>query len=392
MTTIDFLINTIILPENEQLFTKGEWHSLTSFANSLSNVTYLTKKQADFILTFLKKHSKKVSTIDPSVTQLIENPVWDRPFREIIETRSVKIETRTGTIGLSQSTVQVIKIEFSHYSKFLKSLLIKITESKSQSRTNSVSSVIALTEQNIVTVVDALLPHNFNIDPVILNYYNEIMSWNKDDYVQKFTVQSNQHIQSKITQFDTSNQLLLNDNRIRYQLTNVKKVDDTSLTAYIANRDHQKLWIDKCVYTLTDIFKSLQELNRSRVLVVFSNNSSTPVLTSQFNELINAMESVGITSNVGCYFRLTNNMPDCYAFNKMIADRKYNSDLDSSTKVACIINDKMPKFLFKEKNNWYPDAIISVDHVLRYSRVAFYTNNCDLIMTYRATAPLIEPR
>jgi hypothetical protein len=101
------------------------------------------------------------------------------------------------------------------------------------------------------------------------------------------------------------------------------------------------------------------------------------------------LEKNGIFTDVGIYFRLENSEIG-KEFNKVIADKKYNSQLTEHTKVVGVQNGKIPKFLLKSA--WTPMSVISLSTSLRNTKTSVYANCCDLVITYSDAEPLIESR
>jgi hypothetical protein len=77
-------------------------------------------------------------------------------------------------------------------------------------------------------------------------------------------------------------------------------------------------------------------------------------------------------------------------FNKFIADKQYNAQLDQSTKIVGVQNGKIPKFFLK--NDWKPMSVISIGSSLKQTKTAVYANCCDLIISYSDSQPIIETR
>ena len=183
---------------------------------------------------------------------------------------------------------------------------------------------------------------------------------------------------------------IINDRRLRYQYTS--KIDNIQtehvLTQHIANREKTKIWIDSNLYSIDTVIKSLIELKRFPLLVVFdqSNDLATNL---QFEELADALDANGITDNIGFHFRL-DNTPDGKIFNDAIGKRKYNSVLNDDTKVAAVLGGKLPKFFLKEK--WQPMSVLCIKNTLRHSKTAVYANRCDLVISYVPVEPIIETR
>jgi hypothetical protein len=77
-------------------------------------------------------------------------------------------------------------------------------------------------------------------------------------------------------------------------------------------------------------------------------------------------------------------------FNTMIADKKYNHQLDSDLKVAVVQSGKIPKFFLK--NAWKPMSVIALDSRMgmRHGKIAVYTNCCDCVVEWSDEPALLE--
>ena len=82
-----------------------------------------------------------------------------------------------------------------------------------------------------------------------------------------------------------------------------------------------------------------------------------------------------------------NTKTDEYNVNDFIKDKKINNWLDKTTEVVYISKNKLPKLLLK--NNWLPQAVVSLDSVRSHSKVRYYVDElCDLIV-YNDDSPSI---
>jgi hypothetical protein len=261
--------------------------------------------------------------------------------------------------------------------------------------TNGKNYFAALTEKNIVTLVEALAPLNFQIDDEVKNHYDTIKSWSEIEVKNQFliTTMTNQNFQKHITNdlgiSTTIDQNIINDRSRRYHYF-VEKPEKSpeNLTEIIANRPSTKIWIDSNKYELTDVIKSLVQLKRLPVLFVFDNFNEASVCEN-FKKMSESLDENRIFSDIGIYFRLPNSA-NGKTFNEEIAKRKYNSQLDEHTKIAGVQSGKIPKFFLT--NPWKPLSVISLGTTLRHSKTAVYSTVSDLIITYSDTQPLVESR
>jgi hypothetical protein len=100
-----------------------------------------------------------------------------------------------------------------------------------------------------------------------------------------------------------------------------------------------------------------------------------------------ALDNNSITSNIGIYFRFDNTNDTNKKFNQLVSDTNYNSQLDSSTIVAGIANNKLPKFMVK--NTWYPRSVISLTNSFKTNKTSVYCDAVDLQIFYNDRQPII---
>lgn len=109
----------------------------------------------------------------------------------------------------------------------------------------------------------------------------------------------------------------------------------------------------------------------------------------KLEEIAKSLDKHKIYDKVGLYFRLPNNESG-KAFNELIAQRQYNSQLDKDTQVVGVQSGKIPKFFLT--NEWKPMSVVSLGVTLRHSKTAVYANCCDLIISHTEKNSIIETR
>jgi hypothetical protein len=122
--------------------------------------------------------------------------------------------------------------------------------------------------------------------------------------------------------------------------------------------------------------------------VVFDSNDPKKCL-EELSNLSESLEENNINNQVGIYFRLDNNGIG-KEFNQMIADKQYNCQLDTTTKIVGIANGKIPKFLLK--SSWKPMSVVSIGKLLNHNKTSVYTNCCDLVINWSDFEPITETR
>ena len=394
MITVDNLLLQIVnftSPTIEEQIQSKDSRVLRSLATSVISHVFITENQSNLLLKILRENQKKLKFFGDEIATVLASPQWSRDFRQVEQVRKMYISK-------NEDNEPGIQIEFTYNSEIRKILqnLTKKVENLNQAVPGKMFTA-DLTEQNIVFLVEALDPLEFDIVDSIRNHYTTIKSWSKLNVDHQFLLTSitNQNFHKAITAdlgIETPlDQSIINDRSVRYQyLTETAKNPGETLVEYVANRPNTRLWVDKAQHSLTAIFESLVYLKRTPVMVVFDNTTESKSLEN-LELLSNALKNVGIFDDVGIYFRLQNTDVG-RKFNQLIAANSYNSKLDSTTKIAGVQGGKIPKFFLT--NTWRPMSVIAIDTRmgLRHGKTSVYTNCCDLIIEHSDEASILEDR
>lgn len=394
MNTVDNLLLEILnYPDDyaKSKISKRDFNTLHSLASSVSRPTFITENQGNLLIKLLKENYKKLDIFTEKINLALTTPEWSNNFRHIEQIRKIKIETNF-------EAESYIFIEFTFNANIRKSLtsIAKVTEGLI-ANINGKNYQADLTEKNIVLIVEALAPYDFEIDEKIRNFYEIIKSWNKTEFENQFLISNIDHknFQKAITAdlgIETAiDQHIINDRSMRYQYfsENLKNPGE-NLTEYIANRSKSRLWVDLVQHSLLDIFNSLKDLKRLPVLIVFENWNEEKSL-NHLKILDSSLAESGLDNQVGIYFRLPSTDTG-KQFNQLIKDRQYNHPLDLTTQVAVVQSGKIPKFFLK--NTWQPMSVIALDTKmgLRHGKTSVYSNCCDLIIEWTEAPSILESR
>lgn len=385
MNYIDKLLPSIL--DNSSSINARDLKTLKSINKLIHNTIFISENQGRLLIKILKENINNID-IDPSI---LEEPIWSQPFRVVDKTRKLFI---------SGNTPDELKLTVEYaFNSAVKKQLNQISGRITQgfySNNNPKQLHTDLTEENIVILVEELTKMEFEIDSVVQDYYDTIVSWNIEDIYNQYRINTINHtnFQRQITNdlgIDTPlDSNIIADRSTRYQYYVDKNLEPHNLTELIANRNDTKVWINSNEYTIDDIVSSLIELKRIPLLFVIDTRTNGHAL-EELQSFHNSFVKHNINSeDVGIYFRLSNNVTNGKEFNQLIADYGYNSQLTSSTKVVGIETTKIPKFMLK--NDWRPMSVIAVNHTLRHSKSAIYSNCCDLIISYTSNEPIIETR
>jgi hypothetical protein len=402
MKTIDSLLHFVFLEAmtTPLPFSSRDSRTLQSLHNAMQTDTYITEKQGNLLLQILSNdlYAPFMLLANSDYAEYINDPLWKKDFRILPDVKKIyHIPAGSNQINihlLKENYTGVIAIDFT-FSTTIRNELKPLVDILWQVKSGSLYYA-DFNEANLVAIIEKLQPYNFEIEPILQDYYDTITTWDKLDIAEMYNLNTITYprfqdcIAADVGDITNLSPAIINDRRLRYQYTT--KLDDIQteyeLTKHIANREKTKVWVDSNLHSIDAVIKSLIELKRFPLLVVF--DQSTDLITiTQFNELAHALESNGITDNIGFHFRL-DNTPDGKIFNDAIGKRKYNSVLNTNTQVAAVLGGKLPKFFLKEK--WQPMSVLCIKNTLRHSKTAVYANRCDLVISYVPVEPIIETR
>ena len=394
MTTVDKLLLRLIGSNQDYVknaLSKKDFDTLSSMALTCDTAFFVTENQSKLIVKILQENHEKLPKFSEEILKVLSDNTWSKPFRRIEQVRKLYI---------SKNSDQHLRlcIEFT-FSSQIKKILANFEKSSDTELSTDGGKLFyaALTEKNIVSLVEALTPHKFEIEETIKNHYDTIKSWSKSEIENQYIIENieNSNFFNSITRdlgdtISTDN-ILINDRSLRYQFfTKIQKNHGDTLSEYIANRITPRIWIDKNQHSLTDVFESLIELKRLPLLIIFENLDDVKNIKNLKN-LSDSLEKTGIDKSVGIYFRLSNG-EHSREFNQIISTKKYNQYLDTDTVVAAVQSGKIPKFFLK--TTWQPMTVLSLDSRvgLRHGKTAVYANCSDLIIEYSDAPSLLEQR
>lgn len=392
MITIDNLLLKIVnftVPSIEEKISIKDSRVLRNLSTSINSHLFITENQSRLLIKILKDNKDKLSEFSDEISESLKNPNWSRSFRKIEQLRKFYI-------GKNQDHELLLHIDFT-FSSEIRKIISDLNKSVDSlvSLDSGKTWTASLTEKNIVLLVDALTPLNFEIDESIKNYYETIKSWSEIEIKNQFLITNitNLNFQKHITSdlgIETSvSQNIINDRSVRYQyFVENPKNSETTLTDCIANRTKTRVWINNTDHNLTSIISSLIDLKRLPILVIFDTLVSNKYLEN-LEKLHTALENNGITSNIGIYFRLEND-ENGKKFNTLISNNHYNYPLNNDTLVAGVMSGKLPKFFLK--NNWKPMSVITLDSRMgmRHGKTAVYSNCCDCIIEWSDAPSIAE--
>ena len=393
MTTVDNLLTKIInhgFDKFSNQLEKKDLKVLKSLGTSVCLPSFITENQSRLLHKILSSYKLHFKEVDNDIEEILEKNSWSKTFRVVENIRKLYLEK-------TSSGEMVISVEFTHNAR-IRDLLNKMTvgDFGQIARISNKVCTYTLTEKHIVHLVEALRPHKFEIDQKITDFYEIIKKYEISEIQANYTLEENSPDNMKkclveeCGPLDQISETVLQDRSTRYQyfLKNPPKKYG-NLSDFIINRDKPKVWINKNLHPLAEIFKILKEINRLPTLVVFDSSSEEGYLKN-LQILQESLENSGISENIGIYFRLENNEKG-KIFNESIKQLQYNKPLTKDTSIAAVQIGKLPKFFLKDCD-WSPKSVIVLDSTLRHNKTAVYSNRCDLVISYSDKESIIEAK
>ena len=350
---------------------------LLSLRQQLKRLYFFTEKQGILLTKLMQKNKEYFLNLENKDIETINTPSWSEDFRKIEEIKKIYFTDDKKTF---------ISVEFSRDTDFKKKLTSLFSRADIKQPSISNKLVVSANEYNIITLMDFLKKYDFDIDVEIQKIHDKILEeiQGKENYYD-ILEERNKKLFEIVSKDSTeeNRDLLLLDRRIRFQYTFVSKNNNNSLAYKIANRNSTDIWIDEKTIEFNEIIKSLVELNRFPLLLIF--NSNNPQQSLMLLEKLNtAMDVNEIDKTVGIYFRFDNDSDQ--EFNQKIKNLQFNNYLSSETNVVGLSTKQIPKFLLS--NNWYPKTVITNVSNFRNSKVFSYCKAVDLIICHSDSAPL----
>ncbi len=391
MTYLDKLLSSLVANHQAELnrvVPARDASTLTSLANSVVGQYFITENQSRLLIKLLRDNQHLFGVdMSKQIREALDTPMWSRPFRVIEQVKKMYINA----IGDGDP---FISIDFTFSANIRKAITQanKDIENLVQ-EANGKSYIASLTERNIVTLVDLLRPLGFDIDETLLQYYDTIKSWNVEDVLGQYHIDTmtskNFHkcIADDLGVDTAIDENIIHDRSFRYKYVPRKElIHDDTLICKLASRNKSRIWVNRKEHSLTELVKTLADLKRLPVMFVFDSYDQTNA-HELLAQVADALDANNIDGRVGVYFRLPNT-ENGTKFNEIIAKRQYNQYLDVDTAVVGVQSGKIPKFFLN--TSWKPMSVVAINTQLRSSKTAVYASCCDLIVTYSDTEPMIE--
>lgn len=355
---------------------------ITSFARQVECGNGFTEKQAAVALRFCNKYKSQLNrAFQCDLTQDIDNPKYAYPLRII--------KDQINKISIAPGNPKKIQVSF-HYDE---NLIRLIRELKAERAGNTAewdpekkSWMFNFTEGNIHFIKQHFAPLDFDIDPEIQQYIEEVEKIVEDfeqyvpivRYADGKLLFDNTH--PDIPQPTTSDIL---DTIFEARRYGIRTWDD-SIEIYL---NHAVSGVTKCFLSSTPgkmlaIDSSVHDINQfndivrhaKTVLVIIPANNELKMIQNWHRFLI----SEGfLAEEMSVLFRLENSGNK--EFNEYIKSNQLNMPLSSKTKIF-FVSQKLPKPLIRARTEF--DVVINLgsEYAAHYSLQNLLSGNPDVII------------
>ena len=355
-----------------------------SIARQVFKGTALTDRQYDVVKQKLIQYKGQFDYLEDSFDLIVDN--LRMPLRELDRSRWIRIVDHLGEDSVYETSKSpFIAVRFSFQKKLISSLEhIDRKIGASPYHYNKITKVkyYEYSERNLYEIVTAFKDKNFVLDDTVLELYNQITSFEKQDhlpgiYNYKFlNVHPNceKSLNDELGVLSEDNILLFKDRSLKYGLY-VDNVESSSvLTQNIANRKTTKIFVNNQKWNLDQLVNSLVELDRFPIAILLDENDPYNDLTESYN----AFKNVVAPNQVSVQFRLSSEHSN--GFNEYVKHNRLNSSVDKNTKVVYTSIDKLNKPLMTSECN--PQTILLLESRRTGLRIQPWLDSVDLVIHY----------
>ena len=304
-----------------------------------------TEKQARLALVILKRYLTKFQAHGMDIKKLLDDPVYDNPFR-VINFEKV-IEKYTDEDGVSK-----IELCFPYNKKIIS--LIRILKDQRNLPAgyytyDGESKKWTFLQTDVTTYYLTLIAVRYDFkfaDETLLDDYDqirkeiighrqptarliggEIVLDNVSDSLKEYWNKNLRH-KKPLVQVDSLKNFQIKTNGIHVPA-------ETTLGYKIAHNNNHMLWIDKTTYSKNEVVKALIELNTFPLLVPVSGDVNTEEEVKEFWEWLKVLEAHGIDILNQC----------SWGFD--LKEPIYKKDIDKFNERTYLIDSHKPKEFFE---------------------------------------------
>ena len=361
---------------------------ITSIARQVFKGTALTDRQAALMQEKLQEYREQFVNLDCDFDYAVNQ--LRQPLRTIDRSRWIRIVDSLENANVYESHKgPFIAIRFTFQKKLISALEHINNKIGSQpyhyDKINKIK-YYEYNEKNLYEIVTAFKDKNFVLEDDILNLYNTMSQFKKEDYLPgiynfKFLnlhPNCEKELTNELGTLNKENILLFKDRSLKYGL-NIPIIESTSiLTKNIANRDNTNVFVNSTKWTLDQLVSTLIELDRFPLVILLDE-------LDPFEKLVTshaAFRNIVTPAQISVQFRLSSE--NSRGFNEYIKENGINSPVDKNTKVVYTSIEKLNKPLIT--SDCCPKAAILLESRRVNHKMQPWLNSFDLVMHYDSSS------
>lgn len=319
----------------------------------------LSDKQYELMKTKLLNYSDQLLAHEIVVEETFNNLRY--PIRSIDRSKYIKIVSKEDIFTEPKNERWKNQLSNLHWVKvrfpFSKKLIVRLQQIPMSASTyvhpkGSHEHFFALTENVVYNLIQAFKDNHFEIDQEILDIYDEIVTWNRQDYVpgvynrQLKNLPENiiQEVTNRLGQPSADNIHLYYDKRFEYGIVDIDEPINVKgeLVNNIATRESTYKYINSKSYPLQELFKAFDELDSYPINILVSDETAFDIVTQTHQLVRNYIPNEQIT----VLYRMDTHA-DVHGYNKYIKANNLNTPVDKDTKIVYTLMSKVNKPLAK---------------------------------------------
>lgn len=345
----------------------------------------LTDRQYELLCFKLCSYKDQFESLNIDITTSVKS--LQMPLREIDRSHYVRFE--------EYRDKEYIVIRF----PFTKKIIDRIEDLRNIGRDKSYfkekhKHYFPINEKYVGKIVDiaSRFDNKFEIADDVIEYYTRLKAFDNDKQKYVPGIYNNKieglpdiavkMLTDQLGQPDENNLHLYFDRKKLYGLHYFENTEFKSishLSNLIMQRTTNSVTVNTKSFTLNELFFSILELKRFPLLVLINHSMPLADLVS-----IHQVTKNFVTDDEQVALCRTSNETNP-EFNDYIRNNNLNNPLDKNTKVVYIMNNKLPKTIFKE--DWQPSCCLSLNYQLSSGgKVMPYVNTLDLQIYYDEVA------
>ena len=373
---------------------------ITSIGKQVKNGVGLTDRQLVLIIKKIEKYKEGLESNGIDVDTLLLSRTLRMPLREIDRACKVYLD------HTEQKSKIIVRYPFNKklaaiWAIVSKDLIGPYSESKNQ-------YTVSVNEKNLLSIISALEPVGFDIDPEITELVEAIKTIQKNSelYLPKLTYVNNtlalENVSKACKEYFDKEFPEINDENILVFLDRAKScginIKNQEITDWISSKNLKlplqsmilsndtRFRIDPDKYDLDFLFDAIDTLSQWPVLIILDEDRKAFASVKAVCEVLKHYMS---TDEITVFFRLDNGQLDAKEFNHFVKENSLNNYIDNKTKVVFITKNRIPKPLVKA--DWKPKTAI-VYPGYDYGKMSAYLNDFATVYYYNNSVSLRHNR